>query len=112
MFFEHYHDLVPLILSISLYVTIAGSQMINFMSNECVVRNRYMANREIHSLHLEQVPDTELIEKSEERQNWITRIVKRKEAPEDDADYFSFSLEMIEMKRGGLIWEKHLCSRT
>ncbi|MBM7095459.1 MULTISPECIES: hypothetical protein [Alteribacter] len=95
MFLEHYHDLVPILISISILVALAGAQWVNYLSHDCMVRNRHMANSRIRSLQRARLDDDEAVESKEERQSFITRIVKRKEAPEDDADYFSFSLEMM-----------------
>ncbi|WP_026691708.1 hypothetical protein [Alteribacter aurantiacus] len=95
MFLEHYHDLVPILISISILVALAGAQWVNYMSHECMIRNRHMANSRIATLDRTGMDDDDAGESIEERQSFITRIVKRKEAPEDDADYFSFSLDMM-----------------
>ncbi|MBU9710448.1 hypothetical protein [Evansella tamaricis] len=109
MIFEVSNDLVPILLSVSLYISFIAVHVMSSMTKEYVVRHRYLTNREIQSsLFLISTEDS-FSEKLEEKQSFITRIIKRKEAPEDDGEYHFSSMKQHENEntRGG----KHLWSR-
>ncbi|TMW72065.1 hypothetical protein [Alteribacter natronophilus] len=95
MIFEHYHELVPILLSLSVYVAVAGAHVLHVTSQELVVNSRYTAGRRLtDGAAGRELPEGPSAFK-EERQSWLTRMMKRKDAPEDDTDYFSFSLEKM-----------------
>ncbi|PYZ96201.1 hypothetical protein CR205_17720 [Alteribacter lacisalsi] len=108
MFFEHYHELVPILLSLSIYVAVAGAHLISVTAQELVIRSRYTAGRRLaDGTAGRELPEGPSAFK-EERQSWLTRMMKRKDAPEDDTDYFSFSLEKMNESEED-IYGKNIC---
>ncbi|PYZ91647.1 hypothetical protein CR194_18630 [Salipaludibacillus keqinensis] len=110
MMFEFSQDLVPVLITISLYMTFAGAHLIQFMAHESSAANRSMTQKQLHSWHSQIGPENMLADQSFDRHAWITRLMGRKEGPEDDADYPSFSKVVITKLRGGFVWRKNLYS--
>ncbi|ADU32409.1 hypothetical protein [Evansella cellulosilytica] len=113
MIFEFSNDLVPILLSISVYVTILAAHTANLLANEHVVKQRFMANDTLQKVQWQACFHSEVPLDIVERNQFITRIVKRKEAPEDDADYFfSSKIATTETIRGGQRWKTNLYSSS
>ncbi|WP_416147877.1 hypothetical protein ACM26V_16740 [Salipaludibacillus sp. HK11] len=110
MMFEFSHDLIPVLITVSLYMTFAGAHLIEFMAHESSAANRSMTEKQLHSWRNLMVPEKMLQDHHIKRHTWITRIMKRKEGPEDDSDYSSFSISVLTQLRGGFMWEKNLYS--
>lgn len=108
MMFEFSQDLIPVLLSISLYMTFAGAHLIQYMAHESSLAHRSMTQKQLHSWRNLMVPENMLEDYHIDRQAWITRIMKRKEGPEDDSDNSSFSNLELTQLRGGFMWEKNL----
>ncbi|MBU9719968.1 MULTISPECIES: hypothetical protein [Bacillaceae] len=87
MIFEFSNDLVPILVSISLYLTVFAAHLMNSLAKEYVVQHRYRSNQDIQTALFEAMSEDQSTEGMEQRQSFITRIVKRKEAPEDDGEY-------------------------
>nr|WP_090890544.1 hypothetical protein [Evansella caseinilytica] len=106
MIFEFSNDLVPILLTTGLYLTFIAVHLINGITKEFVVKRRSITNDHLHSFHISVSSDQLVLNEFVEKQSFLTRIVKRKEAPEDDADYPLSSLYYkICIKRGGQQWK-------
>ncbi|MDQ0256943.1 hypothetical protein J2S74_004388 [Evansella vedderi] len=113
MFFELSNDLVPIILSMSLYLTVLGLQLVNGMAQDYAMSRRSIANESLRTIEVNSSNEEEATEEMGQKQNFITRIVKRKEAPEDDSDYLFSSIKMdFDRKRGGQRWKINLYSTS
>jgi len=110
MMFEFSQDLIPVLLTVSLYMTFAGAHLIQFMTHESSAANRSMTQKQLYSWRNLMVPEKMILGHHIDRHAWITRIMKRKEAPEDDSDYSFFSISVLTQLRGGFMWEKNLYS--
>ncbi|MCE7793568.1 hypothetical protein K8O68_14175 [Salipaludibacillus sp. CUR1] len=110
MMFEFSQDLVPVLLTISLYMTFAGAHLIQFMSHESAAANRSLTQKQLHSWHSRLAPSNMLLDLRVDRLSWLTRMMGRKEGPEDDGDYLSFSIDKLQTHRGGYTWKKTLYS--
>ncbi|WP_280771105.1 hypothetical protein [Salipaludibacillus daqingensis] len=110
MMFEFSQDLIPVLLTVSLYMTFAGAHLIQYMAHESSAANRSMTQKQLHSWRNLNVPESMQLDHHIDRHAWITRIMKRKEGPEDDSDNLSFSNSVITKLRGGFMWKKSLYS--
>lgn len=108
MMFEISQDLVPVLITISLYMTFAGAHLLQFMARESGAANRHLMHKQVEVCEQLRVSENRVMDQNVERQAWITRITKRKEGPEDDSDYSSFSKITKQPIRGGLSWRKNL----
>ncbi|WP_147421968.1 hypothetical protein [Salipaludibacillus neizhouensis] len=111
MMFEISHDLVPALITISLYMTFAGAHLLHFMVQESGAANRHMSQKKLSVCEQLSGSENLMADHNVQRRTWITRIMKRKEGPEDDSDYLSFSNPSKQQIRGGiLLWKKDLYS--
>ncbi len=108
--FEFYHDLIPVLLTISLCMTFAGGHLIQFVARESSAAHRSTTEKQLYSWRNLMVSEKMLLDHHVDRHAWITRIMKRKEGPEDDSDNLSFSNSVTTKLRGGFMWEKNLHS--
>ena len=111
MIFEIWNDFVPLLLFVGLYVAFITAHIINGIAKDYVVRSRNWTQDTMAAVRMKSASDTLLLECFEEKLNFITRVMKRKEAPEDDADYNHSSILRLSFKnRGGEQWKINLYS--
>ena len=114
MIFELWNDIVPILFSISIYVAFLTAHIINGIVTEHTVKHRSWMNDSSAAIKLKYAAGQLITVNSEEQQSFITRITKRKEAPEDDSDYdYSSIFTMSFIKRGGEIttWKTTLYSQ-
>ncbi|MCD8509426.1 MAG: hypothetical protein LRY73_05770 [Bacillus sp. (in: Bacteria)] len=113
MIFEFSNDLVPILFSMSIVLTIIAAQLVDGMAKDYTVSRRHRVNNSLQAVTAVSTTETEVTEELVEKQNFLTRIVKRKEAPEDDADYFFSSKAIItDRYRGGQQWKTNLYSTS
>ncbi|MFC7441756.1 hypothetical protein [Laceyella putida] len=97
MFIE-FHDVIPMLVSISVILTVLCSFTL-------IRAARERLSRFVSFTKPSRTDETEHI------QHWIARRVQRREAPEDDSDHIPPVLSMtLHEKRGGKPWENHLYS--
>ncbi|MDG5787466.1 hypothetical protein QA612_08155 [Evansella sp. AB-P1] len=113
MIFEFSNDIVPILLSFSFCFSIITFHLMNGLAKETFVSHRELTNSNLDLLTWSTLDQTEVLEEIGQVQTFITRIIKRKEAPEDDADYTFFPYNHQSFyNQGGQKWEKHLYSTS
>ena len=113
MIFELWNDFVPLLFFVGLYVAFVTAHIINGIAKDYIVRRRNWTQDNMAAVRMKSASATLLLECFEEKLNFITRVVKRKEAPEDDADYVNSSIFILRLKiRGGKQWKTDLYSHS
>lgn len=113
MIFEIWNDIVPILFSLSFYVAFITAHIINGIVVDYAVQHKSWVKDSSVSIKLKSAADRLITDNLEEQQSFITRITKRKEAPEDDADYQAFSLNSMSfLIRGGKLklWKTNLYS--
>lgn len=106
MLFEMPNDLVPVLVSISVYFTFFAIHFANVMIKQYVFHRRFHSSEKFHSINWNNKKLDGFVSSINETQRFITRTVKRKEAPEDDTDDIFSSKEKTTKKiRGGVQWE-------
>ena len=111
MLFEISNDIVPVLLSMSVYFSVFALHLTLLMIKEHIAQQGYSENKRLYDLQsgTSQQEDTSLL--VGETQRFITRITKRKEAPEDDSDYvYSLGNKYTMDNRGGIRWKTALYS--
>ncbi|WP_282936491.1 hypothetical protein [Paenibacillus sp. RC67] len=93
------HEWIPYLISISLICSFTYVYLAHF--HEGAVEGLFPVHHEWVPI----LPKPEPIGNRVEKHHWLTRRVKRKEAPDGDSDdcYPSFGLKN-DIQRGGLLW--------
>src|SRR5690554_1449078 len=105
MLFEMSNDIVPVLLSISVYLTFVTIHLALIMMKGQIVRGRILSNEKPCYIESAKVVQEETDLLVGETQRFITRMTKRKEAPEDDSDYvYSLRNKLTMNDRGGERW--------
>lgn len=111
MIFELTNDLVPILLAFSLYLTVAGAHLANSMIREYCVHHRLKSERNIQAALSLSLLEHDTTKDVLQQLSFLTRIIKRKESPEDDGDYHFSSNSLCNVNnRGGLQWKINLYS--
>ncbi|MFA9556359.1 hypothetical protein ACERII_03490 [Evansella sp. AB-rgal1] len=113
MIFEFSNDVVPILLSFSVCISILTFHLCNLMLKDTFVKHRCMSNGKLQVIHGDSLQESAVYEERGQQLTFITRIVKRKEAPEDDADYFLLVLKHLSLTtQGGQSWKTNLYSNS
>ncbi|MCR6112451.1 hypothetical protein HXA35_19130 [Bacillus sp. A301a_S52] len=110
MMVEFYQDFLPVLITVSLYMTFAGAHMIRFMAHDSAAAGRFIMQKKLPSWHTQLLPEKMLEDRRGARLSWLTKMTGRKEGPEDDSDYLSSKKSRLLTLRGGFTWEKYLYS--
>ncbi|MFA9458053.1 hypothetical protein ACERJO_14960 [Halalkalibacter sp. AB-rgal2] len=109
MLFESFQDIIPLLLSMSIFLTVASYKVLQYMERSLMIKQRMLTKSSLYSFDVFIPSKIDPIGPMQRRQTWLTCLTKRKESPEDDGDYGNSSLTN-EIIRGGFIWNDHLYS--
>lgn len=107
MLFELQSDFLPLLFTVSVLFTYIELYVCIHFSNKFL--NEHYLDQSNQSYSLSSISVHHVIELSKSKQAWITRIVKRKEAPEDDTDYILNSALSYYLKTEEDINENKIC---
>ncbi|WP_077324679.1 hypothetical protein [Virgibacillus siamensis] len=114
MVFELIYDVVgelsPMYFYLSIIFSLICSYQIMNMNVHHSILSNYDYTKECHAVYIKLLPKNEPISQITEIHNWITHTTKRIDAPDDDTDDHSFSLQQNQILRGGQQWRKNLYS--
>ncbi|WP_096185976.1 hypothetical protein [Evansella halocellulosilytica] len=111
MLFELFHDMIPLLFSMSIFLTIVGLKVAEYLKVSYFIKQRMLTKRSLQTVELAQPANSDAENCLHQRQAWLTCMTKRKDAPEDDDDYRSSAFIHFE-KQGGQQWNNHLYSHS
>ncbi|WP_062051218.1 hypothetical protein [Bacillus sp. JCM 19034] len=111
MIVESFQDIIPLLLSMSILLTVASYKVLQYMERSVIIKQRMLTKRSFYLCDGFVPKQLDSFGPKQRLQVWLTCFVKRKESPEDDGDYTASSFKNV-LKRGGQKWNSYLYSHV
>ncbi|TFJ91898.1 hypothetical protein [Lentibacillus salicampi] len=112
LLYELFTETSPFYLYLSMVLSaMAAIKLIQFDHLHEFTGHGHVYKRKTHAIQIHSAPIQEPIGEATEIMDWIVKMAKRIDAPDDDKDDHAFSFfKPMMKKRGGQLWNDNLCS--